>query len=69
MKCVNANCNNIILDFTGNVDGRCAKCQLIELMLYFGYPKNDIENMPKDQISIDKQKMIDEGDRRMEDYE
>lgn len=61
MKCTNSYCKNNILDFTGNTDGRCARCRLIELMLYFGSPKVDMMNMPKDEVSIDKQRLVEGG--------
>lgn len=57
MKCVNENCNNIIVDFTGNVDGRCAKCRLIELLLYFGAPREDTERL--EQTQVDKQTLVE----------
>lgn len=57
MKCVNQNCPNIIIDLTGNVDGRCAKCRLIELFLYFGAPKVDIERL--EQTQVDKQTLAE----------
>lgn len=57
MKCVNQDCPNIIIDFTGNVDGRCAKCRLVELFLYFGSPTVDIDRL--EQTQVDKQTLVE----------
>lgn len=57
MKCTTKGCENIILDFTGNVDGRCAKCRFLELMLYFGAPRPDTERL--DPIQVDKQTLVE----------
>lgn len=57
MKCLTHGCTNIIIDFTGNVDGMCAKCRLLELFLYFGSPNVDTERL--EQTQVDKQDMVD----------
>ena len=57
MKCTTHGCGNIIIDFTGNVDGRCAKCRLLELFLYFGSLKVDTEIL--EQTQVDKQTLVD----------
>lgn len=66
MKCVNENCANIIIDFTGNTDGRCGRCRLLELFMYFGSPRVDVERVS--ETTVDKQSLID-SDRSYRDYE
>lgn len=65
MKCVNQDCPNIIIDYTGNVDGRCAKCRLVELFLYFGEPQPDTNRLEQTQVS--REEIID-SDRTARDY-
>lgn len=57
MKCKTHGCENTIIDFTGNVDGRCAKCRFLELMLYFGSPNVDTERL--EQTQVDKQTLVE----------
>ncbi|TVL99543.1 MAG: hypothetical protein CV087_17440 [Candidatus Brocadia sp. WS118] len=61
MKCSITGCTNNVIDFTDNPQGICTKCRWIEVVLYFGAPRIDMMNMPKDEISIDKQRLVEGG--------
>jgi len=57
MKCVNTNCTNIILDFTGNTDGECAKCRMLRMIFHFENEKPDTERL--EQTQVDKQTLAE----------
>lgn len=47
-------------DRTGTSDGLCPKCRMGFVIDYYSTPKVDMMNMPKDEQSLDKQRMVDE---------
>ena len=51
--------NKLPADRTGSSDGLCPRCRMLGVAAYYtGYL--DMGNMPKDEISLDKQRLVEE---------
>lgn len=53
-------CNGTLpADRTGTSDGLCPKCRMGFVIDYYSTPKVDMLNMPVDEMSLDKQRLVE----------
>ena len=59
MNCPRCN-GKMPADRTGTSDGLCPRCRMGFVIDYHSTPKVDIGNMPVDERSLDKQRLVEE---------
>lgn len=47
------------MDRTGTSDGLCPRCRMGYVDFHYGTPKVDMLNMPVDEQSLDKQRLVE----------
>lgn len=60
---MNDTCNRchgkLPMDRTGTSDGLCPRCRMGFVIDYSSTPKVDVMNMPVDEMSLDKQRLVE----------